>query len=235
MDKNSNDKKQQPSSGPNTLITILEPKSVIAEQFNTIRSNIHFTLPDHKVKKLLVTSSTAGEGKSTIASNLGVAFAREGKRVLLVDADMRRPTLHSTFNLENKYGLSNTLTKKVSYIESVRDTFIYGLYVLPSGPIPLNPSELLASKNMKQLMKIFEQYFDVIILDAPPLLPVTDAQILSNICDGTILVVNSGKVNRADVLKAKSLLQASHAKILGVVLNNYKLPKDYYYYYEKNE
>ncbi|SOC38379.1 CpsD/CapB family tyrosine-protein kinase [Ureibacillus acetophenoni] len=232
MENTRSDDKQKTSLGPNSLITFLEPKSVIAEQFNTIRSNINFTLPDHDVKKILVTSSTAGEGKSTIASNLAVVFAKEGKRVLIIDADMRRPTLHSTFDIENRYGLSNTLSKKVTYMESVQETFIFELYILPSGPVPMNPSELLASKTLNKLMEIFEQYFDVIIFDAPPLLPVTDAQIISNICDGTILVVNSGKVNRADVLKAKSLLEASHAKILGVVLNNFKLPNNHYYYSE---
>ncbi len=159
-------------------------------------------------------------------------FAKEGKRVLIVDADMRKPTLHSIFDLANQYGLSNTLTKKVLYLESIQETFIYRLYVLPSGPVPLNPSELLSSEAMDLLIKSLEQYFDVIIFDAPPLLPVTDAQILSNKCDGTILVINSGTVNRADALKAKSILQASHANILGVILNNYDLPRDHYYYDE---
>ncbi len=219
-----------PFSEPKTLVTFSEPKSIISEQYNTIRTNINFMLSDQQNKKILITSATPGEGKSTIASNLALVFAKEGKRVLIVDADLRKPTLHSTFEIENRFGLSNTLTKKVSYTESMKETFIYGLYVLPSGPVPLNPSELLASKAMDLLIKSIEHFFDIVIFDAPPLLPVTDSQILANKCNGTILVINSGHVNRADVLKAKNILKTSQANILGVILNNYDLPNDHYYY-----
>lgn len=220
---------QANSSSPKTLIAFTEPKSYITEQFKTIRTNIHFSLPDENVKKIVVTSTTPGEGKSTIIANLAVVFAQEGKKVLIIDADLRKPTLHSTFKLKNKKGLSNLLRNKISYIDAIQETFIYGLYVLPSGPIPHNPSELLSSKSMDQFLYSMEQYFDIILIDVPPVLTVTDAQILSNKCDGTIFVVNSGVINRKEALKAKNTLTNSKANILGVVLNNYNDTKNNYY------
>jgi len=227
--KKSSKKQQTISSSPKTLIAFTEPKSYISEQFKTIRTNIHFSLPDEEVKKIVVTSTTPGEGKSTIIANLGFVFAQEGKKVLLIDADLRKPTLHSTFKLKNKKGLSNLLRNKVSFIDAIQETFIYGLYVLPSGPIPHNPSELLSSKAMDQFLEHMEKYFDIILIDVPPVLTVTDAQILANKCDGTVFVVNSGAVNRKEVIKAKNTLVNSKAKILGVVLNNYNEAKNNYY------
>ncbi|KGR76204.1 CpsD/CapB family tyrosine-protein kinase [Ureibacillus manganicus] len=227
--KKSSKPNSSTSTAPKTLISFTEPKSYIAEQFKTLRTNINFTLPGDDAKKLLVTSTIPGEGKSTITANLGFVFAQEGKRVLIIDADLRKPTLHATFNLPNKIGLSNMFTKQVSFVHAIKETFIYDLYVLPSGPVPLNPSELLSSKTMDQFLKTIEDYFDVIIFDAPPILTVTDAQILSNKCDGTVLVINSGTVNRKELLKAKSALLSSHANILGVVLNNFNSKTNNYY------
>ena len=231
MNKKKQSNKDHSTSyiSPRTLITFAEPKSYITEQFKTIRTNINFSLPGDDVKKLLVTSTIPGEGKSTITANLSFVFAQEGKRVLIIDADLRKPTLHATFGLSNKIGLSNLFTKQVSFNHAIKETFIYGLYVLPSGPIPLNPSELLSSKAMHSFIKTVEAYFDIIIFDAPPVLTVTDAQILSNKCDGTVFVINSGTVNRKEVLKAKSALLSSHATILGVILNNYNTKTNNYY------
>lgn len=215
------------------LITFTDPKSFISEQFRTIRTNINFTLPDIKTKKILITSSIPGEGKSTIAANLGIVFAQEGKRVLIVDADMRKPTMHYTFNFFNITGLSNLLSKEKELQDVIQDTFIYKLSIMPSGPIPPNPSELLSSSNLDSLISAVDEYFDIVIFDAPPLLSVTDAQILSNKCDGTILVVGTGYVEKPLVQKAKSILMASRANIVGVILNYYEIPQngDYNYYY----
>ncbi|WP_288583945.1 MULTISPECIES: CpsD/CapB family tyrosine-protein kinase [Lysinibacillus] len=211
------------------LVTIANDHSFISEQFRTIRTNITFSMPDREIKTILVTSATPGEGKSTNAANIGVVFAQEGKRVVIVDADLRKPTMHYTFLLQNARGLSNLLTRHFTISEVVNNTDIANLYVLTSGPIPPNPAELLASTLMGSVIEELKKEFDIIIFDAPPLLSVTDAQILSNKCDGTLLIVNSGVAENESVLKAKSSLEASKANILGVVLNNYKMPLHQYY------
>ena len=211
------------------LVTIANDHSFISEQFRTIRTNITFSMPDREIKTILVTSATPGEGKSTNAANIGVVFAQEGKRVVIVDADLRKPTMHYTFLLQNARGLSNLLTRHFTISEVVNNTDIANLYVLTSGPIPPNPAELLASTLMGSVIEELKKEFDIIIFDAPPLLSVTDAQSLSNKCDGKLLIVNSGVAENESVLKAKSSLEASKANILGVVLNNYKMPLHQYY------
>lgn len=208
------------------LITLSDPKSIISEQFRTIRTNITFSSPDQAIKTLLVTSSIPGEGKSTSAANIGIVFAQEGKRVLIVDADMRRPTLHHTFRLLNIHGLSNVLIKEHSIEKVVQETSIVGLDIMTSGPLPPNPSELLASKTMDALLRILEQEYDLVIFDSPPLLPVTDAQILSNKCHGTLLIIDQNTTKKSDIMKAKAALTTSQAKILGAVINNTALPRN---------
>jgi len=220
------------------LITISDSRSIIAEQFRTIRTNIKFSVPDTQLKTILVTSSTPGEGKSTNAANLGVVFAQEGKKVLIVDADMRKPTLHHTFGIFNTVGLSTVLSKQDEFNSAIQETPIVGLFVLPSGPFPPNPAELLSSKSFDAFLKEMKKDYDIIIFDAPPLLSVSDAQVLSNQCDGTLLIIHSAVAEKEDVLKAQSILTSSQAKVLGVVLNNYKMPKNrkyYYQYYGKEE
>ncbi|MFJ7667693.1 CpsD/CapB family tyrosine-protein kinase [Lysinibacillus sp. NPDC097195] len=217
------------------LVTVSNSHSFVSEQFRTIRTNITFAMPDQEIKTILVTSATPGEGKSTNVANLGVVFAQEGKKICIVDADLRKPTMHYTFQLQNLRGLSNLLTKQYDLSDVLNSTDIPNLFVLTSGPIPPNPAELLSSKAMDSVIRQLINDFDMIIFDAPPLLSVTDAQILSNKCNGTLLIVNSGAVENASVLKAKSSLEASKANILGVVLNNYKIPVGEYYdqYYHK--
>lgn len=214
-----------------SLITISDPKSIVSEQFRTIRSNITFSAPREELKTILVTSSIPGEGKSTNVANLGVVFAQEGKKVLIVDADMRRPTLHHTFRLLNTEGLSSVLTSQQALQNVVQETAIVGLDVITSGPLPLNPSELLASKSMETLLKVLAQEYDLVLFDSPPLLPVTDAQILSFKCDGTILIIDRNKTKKADIMKAKAALTTSQAKILGTVLNNSMMPRKLYNYH----
>lgn len=224
-------KKNVPKAG-GRLITVSDGKSLISEQFRTMRTNITFAAPDHDVQTILVTSSIPGEGKSTTAANLGVVFAQEEKRVLMIDADLRKPTLHYAFGIFNVIGLSSVLTRKNAFYDAIQETTVAGLNLLPSGPIPPNPAELLASKTMDALFEELKKLYDIIIVDAPPVLPVTDAQILSNKCEGTLLIANAGIVTKEVVIKAKSALIGSQARIMGVVLNNYKIAKNRKRYYQ---
>lgn len=215
------------------LITHLFPKSTISEQYRMIRSNIMFSGVDHEITKLVVTSAAPSAGKSTTAANIAVAYAQAGKKVLLIDGDLRKPTVHYTFEIKNVFGLSNLITDQIGIDKAVQNTQVENLSILASGPIPPNPSELLGSKRFKELIESFEQYFDMIILDTPPVLAVTDAVIMSTVADGTILVTNVETNNKHHLVKAKEVLQKSDANILGIVLNNVeKSSKDDYYYYE---
>lgn len=223
-------KKKSLQSVARKLITRSNPKSVVSEQYRTIRTNINFSMPDEELKTILCTSASPGEGKSTTASNLAIVFAQEGRKVLLVDADMRKPTVHHTFGLKNMAGLSNLLTRKLALRDVMRESGTEGLTVITCGPIPPNPAELLGSRTMEQLLGELKNSFDLIIFDAPPVLSVADAQILSNQCDGTILVISSGNTEKESVVKAKEALLSAKAHLLGTVLNNFVLQKDHYYY-----
>lgn len=200
-----------------------------------MRTNITFVMPDHEIKTILVTSSIPGEGKSTTVANLGIVFAQEDKRVLIIDADLRKPTLHYIFGIFNTIGLSTVLARKSAFYEAIQETLESGLYILPSGPIPPNPAELLSSRKMDALLEELKKLYDVIIIDAPPTLPVTDAQVLSNKCDGTLLVAHSGVVTKELIMKTKATLVISQANIMGVILNNCKIPRSHQQYYSYGE
>lgn len=215
------------------LITHLYPKSTISEQYRMIRSNIMFSGVDNEIKKLVVTSAAPSAGKSTTAANIAVAYAQAGKNVLLIDGDLRKPTVHYTFETKNVFGLSNLITDQINLDQAVQNTKVENLSIMTSGPIPPNPSELLSSQKFKDLIQSFEQYFDMIIIDTPPVLAVTDAVIMSTVVDGTIIVTNVETNNKHHLLKAKEVLEKSDVNLLGVVLNNVeKSGKDDYYYYE---
>ncbi|QUR93811.1 CpsD/CapB family tyrosine-protein kinase [Macrococcoides canis] len=215
------------------LITHLYPKSTISEQYRMIRSNIMFSSVDKEINKIVVTSAAPSAGKSTTAANIAVAYAQAGKTVLLIDGDLRKPTVHYTFETKNVFGLSNLITEQITLNQAVQNTDIENLSILTSGPIPPNPSELLSSKRFSELINNLKEYFDMIIIDTPPVLAVTDAVILSTVVDGTIIVTNVETNNKHHLLKAKEVLVKSDANILGVVLNNVeKSSKDDYYYYE---
>ncbi|MED3968888.1 CpsD/CapB family tyrosine-protein kinase [Priestia megaterium] len=217
------------------LLAHNSPKDPVAEQYRTIRTNIQFSNVDQDIKTIVLTSSGAEEGKSTTSANLATVYAQQGLKVLLIDADLRKPTGHYTFRLENHIGLTNVLTRQSTLAQAVQESEIPHLSVLTSGPIPPNPSELLASAQMAELLKEMKEQFDMIIFDTPPILAVADAQILANQVDGTILVVSSGKTEKDAALKSKELLSNAQGKLLGVVLNNRKVEEgNYYYYYGTN-
>jgi capsular exopolysaccharide synthesis family protein len=224
-------KKQKPNKSRN-LITTIDSKSPISEQYRTIRTNIQYSSVDQELKTILVTSSGPGEGKSTTTANLAATFAQLGLKVLLVDADLRKPTVHHTFGVSNLNGFTSVLTRQLSIEEAVKETKEKNLFIITSGPIPPNPSELLSSKNMTQFIQDAREEFDYIFFDTPPLLAVTDAKVIANQCDGSILVVSSGKTEMEPAKRAKELLVNTPSKLLGVVLNNKAIQKnDYYYYY----
>ncbi|WP_319003602.1 CpsD/CapB family tyrosine-protein kinase [Rossellomorea aquimaris] len=227
-------KKKQLMNTKRKLVTKTDPKSPISEQYKTIRTNINFSSVDREIRSILVTSAGPGEGKSTTAANLAVVFAQQGKKVLLVDSDMRKPTAHYTFNLTNTFGLTTVLTKQHTLSEVTNPTDVDNLSILTCGPVPPNPAELMSSRAMEQFLVEAYQAYDMLIFDTPPILAVTDAQVLANQVDGTVLVVSSGTTEIDSAVKAKDMLSSTKGKLLGVVLNNREL-KDtsYYYYYGK--
>ncbi|ALS77977.1 MULTISPECIES: CpsD/CapB family tyrosine-protein kinase [Planococcus] len=220
---------------PRKLVARTNPHSIAAEQYRTIRTNINFSTPDLHSRVILFTSAAKEEGKSTTAANMAIVFAETGKKVLLIDADMRRPTLYRTFQLGNNTGLSNLLLRKGSLKQSVKVSGIANLDLLMSGQIPPNPAELLEADALDELIAEMRETYDYILFDSPPILSVTDSKILANRCDGTVLVVNTGKSEKISVEKARDSLATAKALILGVVLNNYPMNKENYYYHNYNE
>ncbi|MEW7917789.1 CpsD/CapB family tyrosine-protein kinase [Enterococcus avium] len=217
---------------PVSLVAIADQNSTITEQYRTIRSNIQFTSVDKELQTMVVTSSGPSEGKSTTSANLAVVFANSGKRVLLVDADLRKPTVALTFQIPNVRGLSNLLGDRTADSKDyAQTTIIDNLWVMPSGPKPPNPSEMLGSKRMEEVIAELTQEFDLIIFDMPPVATVTDAQILAAKTDGTLLVVRERQIKKQNLVKAYDLLRIAKANILGVVYNAAKKADDSSYYY----
>lgn len=213
------------------LITLEDPKSSVSESYRTLRTNIQFSNIDQQLRMIMVTSSGPGEGKSTTIANLAVVTAEMNKKTLLVDTDLRKPTVHHTFEVANRHGLTTYLAGQSTLDSIIQATRCPNLDVITSGPIPPNPVELLNSKAMEQFIQDIAQRYDQVLFDSPPVIAVTDAQVLATKLDGVILVVDSGATNQDMALKAKQLLENVQAKLLGVVLNNKKVSGDSYYYY----
>ncbi|MEI4829856.1 CpsD/CapB family tyrosine-protein kinase [Bacillus sp. FJAT-53711] len=216
------------------LIAHNQPKSPVAEQFRNIRTNIEFAAVDTNIQSLMVTSANPSEGKTTTTGNIAVVFAQQGKRVLLVDADLRKPALHQMFQVDNIFGLTNILTHSEILEKCVQTTNVENLYFLPCGPIPPNPAELLGSRVMTEFLGQVSNMYDLVIFDLPPILPVSDAQIMASQCDASLLVVRSAQTEKEAALKAKTLLESAKGKLLGVVLNDREREQSLYYYYGAN-
>lgn len=216
------------------LIMDEDGKSPISEAYRTLRTNIQFTDLDTEDKVLLVTSTLQGEGKSTTIANLALSIAETDKKVLLIDCDMRRPSIHKMFKISNIKGVSNYLINKAK-LEDVIYPINESLSVLPSGTTPPNPSELLGSNKMERFLDEMRKQYDYILLDAPPVIAVTDAQVLATLSSGVILVVESGEVPRDLAMRSKELLEKVGANIIGVTLTcaDKNSEYDYYNYYTK--
>ena len=204
------------------LVSYDDPTSMISEQFNTIRTNIQFSSVDKKLSSILFTSSAPSEGKSTVSNNVAVSWAKQDEKVVLIDADLRRPTIHKTFNVSNQLGLTNFLLGNATLEQIVQPTMVENLFVITSGPVPPNPSELLGSQRVSKLFDELKLSFDLLILDAPPVNSVTDAQVLATKVDGVILVVPQGLAEKAGVQHAKKALDTVHANVLGAIMNRIK-------------
>lgn len=208
-----------PEAAKKPLLTQTQPQSARAESFRQLRTNLQFAHVVGGRKSVLVTSSTPGEGKSTTATNLALSIAQSGQSVCLVDADLRRPMIDSYLGLERRVGLTTALVGTLDLDDVLQPWGEDGLFVLTSGVIPPNPSELLGSEEMRTLLDKLESTFDVVVLDAPPLLPVTDAAVLSQSVSGVVLVIGSQKTTRPEVEKSLSALGLVNAKLLGIVMN----------------
>ena len=213
--------------------------AALVEQFRMLRTNLHFAMLGTQLKSIVLTSATNSAGKSTIAVNLAVTISRQGTRVLLVDCDFRRPTVHDHFNLSNDRGMPTFLTNPSAVFQDyVQPTPLASLSVLTGGPMHPNPVELLSSKRMIQLEQELETMFDLVIYDTPPLLGFADAQIIAGRVDGVIFVVNHGVATKDDVLKASESLKMVNANVLGAVYNRVPIngsDNSYYYYYNQEE
>ncbi len=217
------------SRSANHLVCLKQPQSPAAEAYRTLRTNIKFTSFDKELKSILVTSANAGEGKTTTIINLAIVMAQSEQRVLLIDADLRKPTIHQNISLSNHAGLSNFLINQVELDEVIQTIDDLGLHVITSGQQPPNPVELLNSKKMAEFLEQVKERYDIILIDTPPLLPVTDAQVLSRQVDGVLLVISSGKSLGDHVKKAKNLLEHVGGVIIGTILNKKKATVSSYY------
>lgn len=215
------------------LIAAAEPRSQNAEAYRMLRTNISFSSVDKPIRIILTTSASPGEGKSVTAANLAVTMAQAGYRTVVLDCDLRKPTQHKIFNVSNDVGLTNSLLAHSNLQNFLRPTRVENLRILTSGPLPPNPAELLGSRSMTELLEIIARDSDMIVLDSPPMLAVTDAAVLARISDGVLLIVDSGKTKRESGLRAKEALEATGARLLGVVINRMPARGGYYSYNSK--
>ena len=206
------------------------PKSIDAEAYRSLRSNIEYSSFDDEYRVIVVTSSVAGEGKTTTSGNLAIALAQSGNSVLLVDCDMRKPSIHKMFKISNAAGTAELLLRKKLF-EEVANKYNENLTIITAGKIPPNPSEMLASRAMTAFIEEMKKEFKYIILDTPPLQAVTDAQVLSTKADGVLLVVKAGSTKKEMVLNSVDLIKKVHGKVIGTVLNGVENKKNNYYYY----
>ena len=218
------------------LLPQTKPRHSISEAYRSLRTALLLSSA-HQLRVIALTSAHSGEGKTATAANLAVVMAQLGRQVLLIDADLRKPRLHRVFHLSNREGLVHCLTGGESLEQLIQPTGVNGLFLLPSGTIPPNPSELLASDRMRELLELAQRRFDLVIVDTPPLLAVTDASVLGSVVDGVVLCLHAGRVQRGEAQASADRLRVAGARVLGTVLNRYVAgkggdDKHYYYYYQ---
>ncbi|WP_302623634.1 CpsD/CapB family tyrosine-protein kinase, partial [uncultured Clostridium sp.] len=210
------------------------PKSITAESYRSLRTNIQYSSIDKQVKTLVVTSSNAGEGKSTVAGNLAYTFFQNGKRVLIIDCDLRKPSLHRKFNVSNEEGLTDVLVG-TSKLNNVMKKIDDNLYLLTTGTLPPNPAEIIGSNTMENFLEQCKINFDYIILDTPPILPVTDSKLLAIKADATVVVVRSEVSKSKHVSQAFKELEKVNANIIGTILNDVEMYSEKLYYDYSNK
>jgi non-specific protein-tyrosine kinase len=214
------------------LTTISEPRSPISEAYRTLRTNLDFASLDQALKTLVVTSAGVGEGKSSMLANLAVVSAQAGRRVILVDADLRRPTLHEVFDLGNEAGLTTLMMDEAALASPpLQDSGIEGLFVLTSGPLPPNPAEVMGSRRMEEVIAALAEQAEQVFFDTPPIVAVTDAAVLATKVDGVLLVVKAGKTRRENARTAVQRLEQINARLVGTVLTDAQLGAGFEGYY----
>jgi non-specific protein-tyrosine kinase len=212
------------------LIVLRDPRSLAAEAYRTLRTNIQFSSLDRPLHTLLATSTAPDEGKSTTLANLAVTMAQAEQRVVLVDCDLRRPSLHTLFGMPNEEGLTSALLEGEDAPLPLRPTEVQGLSLLTSGPLPPRPPDLLGSRRMEALIARLRAEADMVLFDTPPVIAVSDAAVLATRLDGVLLVLQAGKTRRDRAREARTMLEKVKAHIVGVVLNNARLEPGYGYY-----
>lgn len=211
------------------LITYTNPSSIAAEAFRALRTNLQYSSVDKKLKTIMITSPDEQDGKTVTASNLAISIANTGSKVLLVDGDLRRPSIHKQFYASSKVGFTNVLLENTSLEESLFElNDIPNLNVLPSGTIPPNPSEILVSNKMKEMMKVFSNNYDMVIIDTPPICFVPDGIIIAGMVDGVILTISAKETNITKAQNAVKALKKVDANILGVVYTKVKRKDKFY-------
>jgi capsular exopolysaccharide synthesis family protein len=208
-------------AGRPDLITLTDPRSPAAEAYRTLRTNLtFFAALDRPVETLVVTSAGRDERKSQVLANLAVTMAQGERRTILVDADLRHPGLHDVFDVANDRGLTTMILEEEALDDPpLLDVGVENLLLIPSGPLPPNPADILGSRKMEQAIAAFRERADVILFDAPPVVAVTDAAVLGTKVDGVLLVVSAGRTRREHAQRAKELLERVHVRIIGAVLN----------------
>jgi len=201
------------------LITLTDPRSPVSEAYRTLRTNLSFFSLDNPIRSLVVTSPAADEGKNRLVANLAVTMAQSGRRTVLVDCDLRRPSLHSFFELESEPGLTNRILGEVDELP-LQQTNVENLYLLASGPKPPNPADMLGTKKIDEIIAKLVEEFDIALFDTPPVIAVTDAAVLGVKVDGALLVINAGKTRRDQAERAKELLEKARVRIIGAALTN---------------
>lgn len=219
-----------------SLVTISNPRSPISEAYRSLRTNLEFSSLDRPLKTMVVTSAGPEEGKSTTLANLAVTLAQAEKKVILVDCDLRRPSQHEIFEVGNSLGLTSMVVDEEAFKNPpLQETPVPNLKLLPSGPLPPNPSELLGSRRMEEIIATLRERADLVLFDAPPIIAVTDAAVLASKVDGVLLVIKAGTTKRDHAQQAKALLEKVNARLVGAVLNNMRMDISLHRYYAEQK